>query len=45
MLRNRSQLIGSDEDTFGFVNVDEFNTQMDQMTGAITAVVDTMSAI
>lgn len=39
LLRNRRQLIGSDEDTFGLVNVDEFNTQMDEITGAITAVV------
>lgn len=39
LLRNRRQLIGSDEDTFGLVNVDEFNTQMDQLTGAIAAVV------
>lgn len=39
LLRNRRQLIGSDEDTFGVVNVDEFNSQMDEITGAITAVV------
>jgi len=39
LLRNRRQLIGSDEDTFGLVNVDEFNSQMDQLTGAIAAVV------
>ena len=39
LLRNRRQLIGSEEDTFGVVNVDEFNTQMDQLTGAIAAVV------
>lgn len=39
LLRNRRQLIGSDEDTFGVVNVDEFNTTMDQITGAIAAVV------
>lgn len=39
LLRNRRQLIGSEEDTFGVVNVDEFNTQMDQITGAIAAVV------
>ncbi len=38
-LRNRRQLIGSDEDTFGVVNVDEFNSTMDQITGAIAAVV------
>ncbi len=39
LLRNKRQLIGSEEDTFGLVNVDEFNTQMDQLTGAIAAVV------
>ncbi|MBV9215359.1 MAG: ABC transporter permease [Acidobacteria bacterium] len=38
-MRNRRQLIGSDEDTFSLVNTDEFNTQMDQFTGAIAAVV------
>jgi putative ABC transport system permease protein len=39
LLRNRRHLIGSEEDTFGVVNVDEFNTTMDQITGAIAAVV------
>ena len=39
VLRNKRQLLGSEEDTFGLVNVDEFNTQMDQFTGAIAAVV------
>jgi putative ABC transport system permease protein len=39
LLRNRRQLIGSDDDTFGVVNVDEFNSQMDKITGAIAAVV------
>lgn len=39
LLRNRRQLIGSEEDTFGVVNVDEFNSQMDQMTNAIAVVV------
>jgi putative ABC transport system permease protein len=39
LLRNRRQLIGSEEDTFGVVNVDEFNSTMDQITGAIAAVV------
>lgn len=39
LLRNKRQLIGSEEDNFGLVNVDEFNTQMDQFTGAIAAVV------
>jgi putative ABC transport system permease protein len=39
LLRNKRQLVGSEEDTFGLVNVDEFNTQMDQITGAIAGVV------
>jgi putative ABC transport system permease protein len=39
LMRNKRQLLGSDEDNFGLVNVDEFNTQMDQFTGAIAAVV------
>src|SRR5205085_6849859 len=39
LLRNRRQLIGSEEDTFGVVNVDEFNATMDQITGSIAAVV------
>jgi putative ABC transport system permease protein len=38
-LRNKRGLIGSEEETFSVVNVDEFNTQMDQFTGAIAAVV------
>jgi len=39
LLRNKRQLNGSDEETFSIVNTDEFNTQMDQFTGAIAAVV------
>jgi len=39
LLRNKRQLIGSEEDNFGLVNVDEFNSQMDQITGAIATVV------
>jgi len=39
LLRNRRQLMGSEEETFSIVNTDEFNTQMDQFTGAIAAVV------
>lgn len=39
LLRNKRQLLGSQEDNFSLVNVDEFNTQMDQFTGAIAAVV------
>ena len=38
-LRNRRQLVGSDEDTFSVVNTDEINNQMSQFTGAIAAVV------
>lgn len=38
-LRNKRQLLGSEESTFSVVNVDEFNTTMDQVTGAIAAVV------
>ncbi len=39
LLRNRRQLIGSEEDTFGVVNVDEFGSQMDMLTNSITVVV------
>ncbi len=39
LLKNKRQLMGSDEENFSVVNVDEFNTQMDQFTGAIAAVV------
>ncbi len=39
LLRNHRQLIGSEEENFSLVNTDEFNTQMDQFTGAIAAVV------
>ena len=39
LLRNRRHLIGSEDDTFGVVNVDEFGSQMDQITNSITAVV------
>lgn len=45
LLRNRRQLLGSDEDTFSVVNVDEFNSTMDQVTGAIAAVVLPITAI
>ncbi len=38
-LRNNRGLLGSEEDTFSLVNTDEFNSQMDQFTGAIAAVV------
>ena len=39
LLKNNRQLMGSQEETFSLVNVDEFNSQMDQITGAIAAVV------
>ncbi len=39
LLKNKRSLLGSEEETFSTVNVDEFNTQMDQFTGAIAAVV------
>jgi putative ABC transport system permease protein len=39
LMRNYRQLLGSEEDTFSLVNVDEFNSQMDQFTSAIAAVV------
>src|SRR5437016_2576400 len=39
LLKNKRQLIGGQEENFSLVNVDEFNTQMDQFTGAIAAVV------
>ena len=38
-LRNKRQLLGSEEETFSVVNTDEFNSTMDQFTGAIAAVV------
>ena len=43
--RNRRQLIGSEESNFSVVNVDEFNKTMDQITGAIAAVVLPITAI
>ena len=39
VLRNKRELIGSEEDTFAVVNTDEFKSQMDQFTGAIAVVV------
>ncbi len=38
-LRNKRQLLGSEEDTFSVVNVDEFNKTMDTITNAIAAIV------
>ena len=39
MLRNKRQLIGSEESTFSVVNVDEFNKTMDNITGMIAGIV------
>ena len=38
-LRNKRKLIGSEEDNFGIVDVQALNSQIDQFTGAIAAVV------
>ncbi len=38
-LRNRRQLIGSEEDNFGLVNTDDVGNQIDQFTNSIQAVV------
>jgi putative ABC transport system permease protein len=38
-LRNKRKLLGSDEDTFGLVNVQELNNQIDEFTAGIAAVV------
>ncbi len=38
-LRNKRQLLGSEESTFSVVNVDEFNKTMDNITNAIATVV------
>ena len=45
LLRNHRQMLGSDLSTFSVVNVDEFNSTMDQVTGAIAAVVLPITAI
>jgi putative ABC transport system permease protein len=45
LLRNKRQLFGSQESNFSVVNVDEFNKTMDQVTGAIAAVVLPITAI
>ncbi|MBK8811809.1 MAG: ABC transporter permease [Acidobacteria bacterium] len=39
VLRNKRELIGSEEDNFSIVNTDEFGSQMDQFTNAIAVVV------
>lgn len=38
-LRNRRQLLGSQDDTFGVVNTQDLGSQIDQFTNAIAAVV------
>jgi putative ABC transport system permease protein len=38
-MRNRRQLIGSEEDTFGLVNTADLGSQIDQFTNSIAAVV------
>ena len=45
LLRNKRQLLGSEESNFSVVNVDEFNSTMDQITGAIAMVVLPITAI
>ena len=37
--QKQAAIDGSEEENFSLVNVDEFNSQMDQFTGAIAAVV------
>ena len=39
LLRNKRQLLGSEESTFSVVNVDEFNKTMDNITAMIAGVV------
>ena len=39
VLRNKRQLVGSDEDTFGVVNTKDLGSQIDQFTAAIAVVV------
>lgn len=39
LMRNKRRLLGSEEETFSLLNVDEFNTQMDQFTNTIAVVV------
>ena len=45
LLRNKRQLSASEDSTFSVVNVDEFNSTMDKVTGAIAAVVLPITAI
>jgi len=39
VLRNKRQLLGSEEDTFGLVNTQDLGNQIDQFTAAIAAVI------
>lgn len=39
LLRNKRRLVGSDEDNFSILNVDDISSQMDELTGAIAGVV------
>lgn len=39
LMRNKRQLLGSEEDTFGVVNTQDLGNQIDQFTNAIAAVV------
>lgn len=39
VMRNKRQLLGSEEDTFGIVNTQDLGNQIDQFTNAIAAVV------
>jgi len=39
LLRNKRRIVGSEPDTFGLVNTEEFVSQMDQFTNAIAVVV------
>lgn len=45
LMRNKRQLLGSQEDNFGLVNVDEVNGQVDQFTGLITVIVLPVTSI
>jgi putative ABC transport system permease protein len=45
LVRNKRQLLGNQESNFSVVNVDEFNSTMDQITGAIAMVVLPITAI
>lgn len=44
-MRNRHKLRGNDKDTFGLVNVEELNNQVDEFTGSIAMVVTPITLI